>query len=461
MHIFCLGVNHTTASLALREKLSFDEESAHAALTRLSRGEGFPQPHEMVIVSTCNRIELYAAAVEPNFDALETFLAEARGVAVEAFRDHVYRYVDEKAVSHLFRVASGLDSMVLGEPQILGQITHSLELALDAGVCGTLLSRLFRSAIHAGKRARTETAISRNPASVPSLAAWLAAREVKNISLAQVVVVGAGEMAELAVEALRKRGASQITVVNRTLTRAQSLAARWQAKAATFEQLEELLLEAEVVITSTSAPHVILHASQMRRIMSKRHRPSITMIDIAAPRDVEPAVGKVPGVKLYDLDQLQHQVQHLLAERAAAAPQVEAILAEEKAQFLQYFNSLNMLPLITELRQQADAIRQYELERTLRRLPDLTQVERERIEAMTHALVNKLLEAPTLRLRMEANCPHASEYATAVRTLFDLPGESGVCAFSKQFCSLQGSDENMHLQPLIESANRGYSSGNS
>jgi glutamyl-tRNA reductase len=195
--------------------------------------------------------------------------------------------------------------------------------------------------------------------------------------------------------------------------------------------------------------------------MSKRHRPSITMIDIAAPRDVEPAVGQVPGVKLYDLDQLQHQVQHLLAERAAAAPQVEAILAEEKAQFLQYFNSLNMLPLITELRQQADAIRQYELERTLRRLPDLTQVERERIEAMTHALVNKLLEAPTLRLRMEANCPHASEYATAVRTLFDLPGESGVCAFSKQFCSLQGSDENMHLQPLIESANRGYSSGNS
>lgn len=456
MHILCLGVNHTTTPLALREKLSFDEDSARPTLARFGFGEGVYGLFELVIVSTCNRVELYAAAAELNFAALESLLTEARGVAPEMFRDHAYRYLDEEAVSHLFRVASGLDSLVLGEPQILGQVTRALELALDAGACGTLLSRLFRSAIHAGKRARAETAISRNPASVPSLAAWLAAREVNNISLAQVVVVGAGEMAELAVEALRKRGASQITVVNRTLTRAQSLAARWQAGAATFEQLEELLLKADIVITSTSAPHAILHTPQMQQIMSKRIHPSIIMIDIAAPRNVEPAVGQIPGVKLYDLDQLQHQVQHLWAERAAAAPQVEAILAEEKAQFLQYFNSLNMLPLITELRQQADAIRQSELERTLRRLPDLTQAERERIEAMSRALVNKILEAPTLRLRIEANCPHAPEYATAVRTLFDLHNGSDVCAFSKQPCPIQSSNEDFRRQLSAIPASQDY-----
>ncbi len=456
MHILCLGVNHTTASLALREKLSFDEDSARAALARLGDSYSTPQLFEMVIVSTCNRVELYAAAAEPNFDVLESLLAEARGVAKEAFRNHAYRYVDEKAISHLFRVASGLDSLVLGEPQILGQVTRSLELALDAGACGRLLSRLFRSAIHAGKRARTETAISRNPASVSSLAAWLAVKEMKNPPAAQVVVVGAGEMAELAVEALRKRGVTQITVANRTLTRAQSLAARWQAKAATFEQLEGLLLEADVVITSTSAPHTILSTSQVKQIMLNRPHPTITIIDIAAPRDVEPEVGQIPGVKLYDLDQLQHQVEHLLAERAAAAPQVEAILAEEEAQFLQYFNSINMLPLIAELRQQADAIRQHELERTLRRLPDLTQAERERIEAMSRALVNKILEAPTLRLRIEANCPHAPEYATAVRTLFDLHDGSEICTFSKQPCPIQSSGDHLRRQPSAISANRGY-----
>jgi glutamyl-tRNA reductase len=435
MHILCLGLNHTTTPLDLREKLAFSEESARSALARLGCGDCLVHIFEMVILSTCNRIELYLTSEKPDFNEIESFLSDAHGMPVSDFHAHLYRLSDEEVVDHLYRVTTGLDSLVLGEPQILGQVTRSLELALGVGACGTVLSRLFRSAIHAGKRARTETAISRNPASVSSLAASLAAREVKNLPAGQVVVVGAGEMAELAVEALRKRGAAQIVVVNRTLERAQSLANRWQAEASTFEHLESLLLEADIVISSTSAPHTIIHAPHMVEIMVQRSHRSMVMVDIAVPRDIDPQVGQIPGVRLYDLDSLDQQVKNLLAERAAEVPQVEAILAEEKARFLEYLSTLDMLPLITELRKQAEAIRYHELERTLHRLPGLTEAERQRIDAMTRSLVKKLLDTPTQRLRIEATCPHASEYATVARTLFDLPGEQGLCAFSNKGCS--------------------------
>ena len=434
MHILCLGINHTTAPLGLREKLAFNEESARSALARL--GCGLHDVVEMVIISTCNRIEVYVVSSIPGFDEIETFLSNVHGVSVEEFRGHLYRYTGERVVNHLYRVTTGLDSLVLGEAQILGQVKRSFELALGVGACGAVLSRLFRSAIRAGKRARTETAICRNPASVSSLAASLAAKEVKNLPTAQVLVVGAGEMAELAVEALRKRGVAQIVVVNRTLERAQSLANRWQAQASTFEHFEDLLLNADIVISSTSAPHTIINAPHMVDIMLNRSHRIMVMIDIAVPRDIAPDVSRIPGIKLFDIDNLEHQVQSLLAERAAEVPLVEAILAEEETHFLEYLKALDMLPIITELRKQAEAIRQNELERTLRRLPELTEAERNRIDAMTRSLVKKLMETPTQRLRAEANCPHASEYATVARTLFDLPGEHGLCAFSRQKCSL-------------------------
>ncbi len=437
MHILCLGINHTTASLDLREKIAFNEDGVRAALARLGCGDNLPNTYEMVIVSTCNRIELYVVSSKPEFDEIETFLSDVHGISVEDFRGHLYRYTGDCVVNHLYRVTTGLDSLVLGEPQILGQVTRSLELALGVGACGAVLSRLFRSAIHAGKRARTETAISRNPASVSSLAASLAAKEVRNLPAAEVVVVGAGEMAELAVEALRKRGVAQVVVVNRTLERAQSLANRWQAQASTFEHFEDLLLNADIIISSTSAPHTIITAPHMVDIMLRRTHRLIVMIDIAVPRDIDPDVSQIPGVKLFDIDSLDHQVKGLLAERTVEVPLVEAILAEEETRFLEYLKALDMLPIITELRKQADAIRQNELERTLRRLPELTEVERGRIDAMTRSLVKKLLETPTQRLRAEANCPHASEYATVAQTLFDLPGEQGLCAFSKQICSLK------------------------
>lgn len=435
MQILCLGLNHQTAPLGLRERLVFSEDAIRASLSRLSCGSGIGPVAEMVILSTCNRIEIYAASSRKSFAELEAFLSDARGIPVNDLHPHLYCHTDAESVRHLLNVAAGLDSLVLGEPQILGQVTRALELARGVGAAGPLLSRLFQAAIHAGKRARTETAISRNPASVSSLAASLAEKAVGNLKTASAVVLGAGEMAELAVEALRKRGAEKILIVNRTLTRAQELVTRWKAEAATFESLDAILPSADILIASTGAPHTLVSAEMVRAAMAERQRP-LVLIDIAVPRDIEAACGEVPGVRLYDIDSLNATLETSLAERAAEVPHVEAILAEEKAKFMDYLSSLDMLPLITNMRQQAETIRRTELKKTLRRLPDLTEAERARIEALTIALVKKLLDSPTARLRAEAACPHAPEYATVARTLFGLKHDSGLCGFSGNACPL-------------------------
>lgn len=423
MHIISIGLNHTSAPIQLRERLGFSEDQVRASLSRLACGREESQLSELVIISTCNRIELYAVSNQPAFAELETFLSETRDVSVDELRPHLYHFKDMDAVRHLFEVAAGLDSLVIGEPQILGQVTRSLELARGQNKAGPILNRLFQAAIHAGKRTRTETAISRNPASVSSLAASLAERVVHKISEAQIVILGAGEMAELAVEALRKRGAQKILVVNRTLQRAQTLADRWNAQVGTFESLHSALASADILVASTGAPHTLISYEMVNETMQCRMDRPLVLIDIAVPRDVDPDVADIPHVKLYDMDTLNAQIEHSLAERMAEVPQVKNILNEELDLFGDYLKSLDMLPLIANMRQSAEAIRQTELEKTLRRLPDLTEAERAHIEAMTQALVKKILHAPTNRLRAEAASPRASEYATIARTLFNLSDE--------------------------------------
>jgi glutamyl-tRNA reductase len=287
-----------------------------------------------------------------------------------------------------------------------------------------VMNRLFQAAIHAGKRTRTETAISRNPASVSSLAASLSERVVHKIAEAQIVILGAGEMAELAVEALRKRGAQKILVVNRTLDRAQALAQRWSSHAATFENLHTALVSADILISSTGAPHTIISAGMVQETMRQRAERPLVLIDIAVPRDIDPEASLVPHVKLYDMDTLNAQLENSLAERLAEVPQAKNILDEELELFEEYLKSLDMLPLIADMRQNAEMIRQIELEKTLRRLGHLTEADRSHIEAMTQALVKKLLHAPTHRLRAEAASPRASEYAAIARMLFNLSDDS-------------------------------------
>lgn len=443
MHIHCLGLNHKTASIQLRERAAFNEEALKAALARMGCGHtGMDAVSEMVILSTCNRVEIYGVASDLDFDLFEKFLSDSRKVPLPELKPYLYHLSDEQAAEHLLEVAAGLDSLVLGEPQILGQVTHALEIARSQDTAGPLLSRLFQAAIHAGKRVRTETAISRNPASVSSMAVRLAVDAFPDIESAQVVVLGAGEMAELVVEALIKRGASRLLVINRTEARAHQLADRWGGEATTFEYLPEALQQADILVASTSAPHPLIYEEHVQAVMEIRGERPLVMIDISVPRNIDPGVGQVPGIGLYDLDTLKEYLSQSMAARESQMPGALSILAEEQAAYLEYISTLDLLPLIKDLHEQAESIRQTELEKTLRRLPDLSDVERKRIEALTEALVNKLLHAPITRLRAEAQCPRVADYAFVARSLFGLgthqqaQDDGSKCGFSSNPCPL-------------------------
>ena len=422
MHILCLGLSHQTAPLELRERVKYHAGAQKAALARLGCGHASKPPElvELAILSTCNRLEFYAFAHTDRFDPLLQFISETTGVPLSELTPHLYRRSQSDAVLHLGRVASGLDSMILGEPQILGQVTEAYELGLSQRSIGPVLSTLFRYAIHTGKRARTETLISRNPSSTSSVAVKLAEEIVGDLSAAHAVIIGAGEMAELAVEALRHHGMPHITVVNRTHDRAQQLADRWNATALTFEHLANALIDADIVISSTGAPHILIKPPLVESVMSQRPDRPLVFIDIAVPRDVDPDVTQLPNVRCYDIDQLDARLTDSLAERQQEVPQVEAIIAAEAAGFMTWLSSLEIMPVISDLRTKADTIRRAEVDRTLRQLKDLSDADRQHIEAMSEALVNKLLHDATLRLKAEAGNGHAAEYAAAMRHLFAL-----------------------------------------
>jgi glutamyl-tRNA reductase len=286
-----------------------------------------------------------------------------------------------------------------------------------------VLSALFRAAIHAGKRAHTETAISRNAGSVSSVAARLAAERIDDIAEARIVVIGAGRAAELAVEALRHRDAKHITVVNRTRERAEELAARWRAEALGFDRISEALRAADIVVASTGAPHTILSRELVDEVMEARPDRPLILIDIAVPRDVDPGVSEVPNVHCYDIDDLETKLNDSMSERLEAVPQVEAIIEAEADEFMAYLRSLDMVPIVTALRAKADEIRRVETEKTLRHLSRLPEEDKARIEFLAKSVLDRFLHEPTIRLKAAKDSAQAAEYAAAVRYLFDLPGE--------------------------------------
>lgn len=423
MHILCLGLNHRTAGVSLRERLAFSEEDVRATLGggRAGRNLWREQLSELVLLSTCNRVELYAVAARVDFLALEELLCKGRGVPLRRISRHFYRLADREAVAHLLRVAAGLDSLVLGEAQILGQALRAYELAQEQDAAGPVLARLFQSALRAGKRARSETAIGQNPASIASVAVRLAGQAIPDLTTARVAVLGAGEMAELAVEALRKRGAAQLRVINRSPERARQLAERWNACAATFERLAETLVWADVVIASAGARCAVLSLEAIAQSLPRRGDRPLVIVDIALPRNVDPRAGELAGVCLFDLDALQERLGESLARRSSQVPQVEAILAEVEEEFWSSLALLEVVPLIAEMHRRAESIRTLEVERTLRRLPSLSEAERERVNALTRSLVKKILHTPITRLRSAAGSPQAGVYAEAARELFGLP----------------------------------------
>jgi glutamyl-tRNA reductase len=422
MNLLCIGVSHHTAPVEVRERLAYSEQALRATLARFDCGRGLACPglRELAVLSTCNRLELYAAGEAETPEELIGLVAETTGVPAAVFSPYLYTHLNDRAAEHLCRVAAGLDSLVLGEPQILGQVVGAYEMARGHGAAGPVISALFRTAIHAGKRARTETAISRNPATISSVAVALAASAVTDLTQARVLVMGAGEMATLAAEALRARGTASITVINRTHAHAAALAARWGAQTLTYEHLEAGLVSSDIVIASTGAPHVIVARPLAAAVMAQRPERPLVFIDIAVPRNVDADVATLPKVHYFDVDDLQSRLNGHLAERESQRPRVEAILQGETAEFNAWMAGLAITPLISDLRGKAESIRRAEVERTLNLLSHLSSDDQRHIEALSEALVNKLLHEPTQRLRAVSHNGHAAEYASAVRHLFAL-----------------------------------------
>lgn len=420
--IQCLGISHNTAEVALRERFAVAENGSADLLRRTYERLAL---NELVVLSTCNRVEFYFTSTSPSDRMLDRLVSDHAGMSMAEIGSRLYRLVDLQVASHLFRVAAGLDSSVLGEPQILGQVSQAYQAALQAGTAGKTLSRLFQDAIHSGKRVRSETDLGRNSTSIPSIAAQLASERVHDLAEAQIVLLGAGEMAELAIEALRKRGAQKIQVINRSLAGACQLAARWHGKAGTLDELTAALHRADLMITSSSAPHALITTEVVAQAMSHRSNRPMTIIDIAFPRDVEPAVDDVPGVRVYDLDALNQDLDEGLKARLQEVPKVESILVRELDRFKAYLHAQEVAPLIVQIRDHAEEIRQRELERGLKRLEGLSKEQMAQVSTLTQSLVNKILHHPTTCLRGVAGTVDHELYAEVAGELFGLDAEHG------------------------------------
>jgi glutamyl-tRNA reductase len=422
--VTCVGLNHQTSPVEEREQLAFSADELPRALGGLSEALG-----GAILLSTCNRTELYATVSDDAAQAarLIGLLNGAKGSAVDASRFYTYRH--DEAIRHLFRVAAGIDSMVLGESQILGQVRDAMSAATQVGTLNGALSKLFHAAIGAGKRARTETHIGRHAISVGSAAVTLARQALGDVADKTVLVISAGSMGKLAARALAETGGAQIVVANRTRERAQELAAEMgpDVQGVALSDLHATLSGADIVISGTAAEGYIVRAGDVMSVMAGRNGRGLLFIDIAVPRDIDPGAGEIDGVHLFDIDDIEAVTASGLNGREGEVQRVEAIIEEEVAAFLAWWRSLDVVPVIAALRERAEAIRRQEVERTLGRLTDLDDESRQRIEAMTAAIVKKMLDRPIARLKNGAD---KGLYMEALEDLFDLPA-SGPRTFSR------------------------------
>lgn len=418
MHIVCLSVDHTSAPIDLRERLACAPGQVSQVLRSARQFV-----RECVLLSTCNRLELYAVCLEPDEGVirLRNLLSEMRDVPLSELIAHASILVDQAAVAHLLGVACGLYSLVPGEPQIQGQVADALEFAQNDGSAGPITSALFRAALVAGKRARSETGISRNAASISHVAVQLARQIFPRLPEASVLLIGSGRMSELAAQNLCAHGVQRLTIMNRTPLHAVDLASRVGAVQRDFAELADALVEADVVISSTTAPGALLTYEMLREVVRQRQGRALLLIDIALPRDVEPAAAELPEVYLYNLDDLQHSVDEGIRLRLQEVEQVEAIVAVEASAFARWFSSLGVVDTINDLRSQVNHLREQELARTLGQLaPSLSEREAAVVQELTTRLVNKILHLPTRRLKDAAAEGQGYAYAEALRYLFDL-----------------------------------------
>jgi len=418
MKLLAIGLNHKTAPVEVRERLTFGPDIIAGALRDLRGRTGV---HEAVVVSTCNRTELYCAVADGGEETVRTWLGAFHGIEADRLNPYLYAYAERDAIVHLLRVASGLDSMVLGEPQILGQVKNAYQTASDCTATGKLLGRLFQHAFSVAKTVRTDTAIGNSPVSVAFAAVSLARQIFSDLSKQTALLVGAGETIDLAARHLHQNGIGRIVVANRTVERAHELAAQFDGFAIALTEIANHLAEADIVITSTASPLPVLGKGAVERALkARRHRPMF-MVDIAVPRDIEPEVASLSDVYLYTVDDLQGVVDEGLRSRQEAAVQAEEIIAFHAEEFMAWLRSLDAAGLIQDYRQRAEQLRDEVLERALRQL-ETGKAPAEVLNFLAHTLTNKLLHAPSTRMRQAARDGDA-EILEAANELFQL--ESG------------------------------------
>ncbi|HUL21997.1 MAG TPA: glutamyl-tRNA reductase [Thermodesulfobacteriota bacterium] len=423
MELLVIGLNHNTAPIEIRECLAFPEDKLAEALSKV---HALSPVKEDMIVSTCNRVEVYAATreTEKAIHDVKEFLCQYHGISLKEFEKSLYIHVGEEAVKHIFRVASSLDSMVLGEPQILGQIKDAYDISQQANTSGLILHRLLHRAFHVAKRVRTETKIAISAVSVSSVAVELAEKIFGTLEKKIVLLIGAGEMCELAARHLVAGGVEKMVVTNRTYERAVSLAQEFKGEAIPFEDMTLGLKKADIVISATNSPHHLIGHDQIAKAMKDRRQKPIFFIDIADPRDIEPSVGDLENVYLYNIDDLQKVANENIKDREKEALKAEGLVQDEVAKFVSWYRSLDVTPTIVALRKKFEEIRKKELEKTLSLHPHLSDKEKKSLEALTSAIINKILHTPITLLKQTNEEATADLYLDALQALFGLSEKS-------------------------------------
>ena len=419
MELFVTGISHKRTPIEIREQVYFDEADLRTPLLEIKARTGI---EEVVLISTCNRVEVYARTsdFEAACGTIQEFIGQFHEVPQSVLKEHFYSMKTKETVRHAFRVASALDSMVVGEPQILGQVKEAYRVALEAGCTGLYLNQLFEKGFSVAKGVRTETGIGENAVSVSYAAVELARKIFGKIQDRRVMLIGAGQMAELAAQHLVQLGAGSLAVSNRSDERSEDLARRFGGRAVPFSHIEGELVGMDIVICSTGAPHNIIRRDLVQRVIRHRRNRPMFFIDIAIPRDVEPEVQEIDNVYLYDIDDLEHVVAANLQERAREALRAEALIENETRAFLRWMETLEVLPTIVSLRERAEAVRQKELAGLRSKLGSLSPEEEEAVNALTASLVNKLLHSPITELKRRASSEDAPVYLRVARSLFGL-----------------------------------------
>ena len=423
MNIVAVGLNHRTAPVELRERLAVTEARLPEALARLKRWPGID---EGVILSTCNRVELYAVVkdTELGLESLREYMVTiAADVSPEQVAPHLYRLDGAEAIRHLFRVAASLDSMVVGEPQILGQVKEAFEAALTEKSTGVVLNKVVKKAISVGKRVRTETGIAENAVSVSYAAVELAKKIFQNLAEKTVLLVGAGEMGKLAARHLISAGVRHVMIANRNYDRTLDVAKRFNALPVPFNEFTHEMAAADIVVCATAADSFVIGLEDVQRAIHSRKNRPMFLIDISDPRNIDPAVGALDNAYLYNIDDLQGHVDMNVEQRLREALKAEDIVRAEVPPVVMWLKSLEVVPTIVALRRKAGEIQRAEIERILAKLGELSPRQRELVEELAATITNKLLHSPLIALKAEADSPNGSLFAETAQRLFDLEKE--------------------------------------